>query len=110
MLVDDIQDFLNQADDQCWKWLRSIVINGKELGLILVAAGRSSDVKKLADMEPIVSKIIAGQNGLAVSGGASMYDYYMNNLSYEEKVTELKSSQGLLYHNGTTEKIKLVEE
>ena len=90
--------------------MNSITANGKELGLIVIAAGRVSDITKLSDMDPIVRRFISGQNGLAISGNAMMHSYYYNDLNYEEKNAELKAGQALLYNHGTAEKIKLVEE
>lgn len=110
ILIDDIHEFVSEAGEQAWKRLRGIVCNGTDLGVIVIAAGRVTDISKLADIDSIVGKMVSAQNGFAISGSPSMHSYYVNDCAYDEKNVELKQYMGLLYHNGITEKIKIMEQ
>lgn len=109
LLVDDIQDFVDRADDKNHKLLRIICKNGHGLGLICIGAGRVADMSKLSSLEPLTITMLASQQALVVSGSASAHFYLKNDLGYEAKSAELDSSHGLLYHNGACKKVKLIQ-
>ena len=112
LLIDDLGETIElvDQDDNVYKRLNALVKNAVGLGLILIAAACAQDVKEMYTTNPIVSKLVGGQNGLAVSGSASLHSYYQQkNLGFEEKTTELKNRFGLLYDNGEAHKVKLME-
>jgi len=110
ILVDDLQDFTEKTEDRNWNMLRSIVINGKNLGVIVIAAARSSDVSSRLNTDPLISKLVAGQNGLAISGTAALYNYYPNHLSLDERTKELEETEAYLFVKGDAVKIRLMQE
>lgn len=112
LLIDDLRETIElvDQDDSVYKRLNALVKNAAGLGLILLAASRAEDVKELHTTDPVVSKFVSGQNGLAVSGNALLHSYYQpKNLGFEEKTAELKEGFGLLYGGGQVHKVKLME-
>lgn len=112
LLIDDLKETIElvDQDDNVYKRLNALVKNAAGLGLILIACSRAEDVKALQTTNPIVSKLVSGQNGLAVSGSALLHSYYQQtNLGFAERSEELKAGFGLLYGNGQVRKVKLME-
>ena len=110
ILIDDLVDFTEKVEDRSWNMLRSIVTNGNNLGLIVIAAARSADVSGRINTDPLISKLAAGQNGLAISGTAALYNYYPNHLTLDERTKELEETEAFLFDKGDALKIKLMQE
>jgi S-DNA-T family DNA segregation ATPase FtsK/SpoIIIE len=109
LLLDDIEEVLETAQENVAKALRLFILHGQKLGLILLAAGRISDVERRASMDSLAMKFISSQNALLISGSASLLTCYQQNLSYDKKSETLNAGSGLLYFNKTACKIKLMQ-
>lgn len=108
ILVDDMNDFLEYAGDDNYTKLNAIASQKDSYGTILIGAVRQQDLRE-NQLDSLFNKMTSGQNALALSGFAQLYDFFQHDLGYEEKIKELSEGQGLLYQQGHCEKIKLPE-
>ena len=110
LLIDDIREFLDAMTDKTAKMVQAIVGNGKGLGILIIVAGKASDINMLSGANPIVVKILFGQNGLVLSGVPAQYSYFQGMLSLEARTKELADGDGLIYQQGNVQRIRLVKE
>ena len=108
IFIDDIHEFVESVENQSRDMMNNIARLAKNLGVILFAAGRTSDISKLCDLEPLTNTIVKYQNGLAIDGTPSMNSFFSNNLSYSEKEAKCEAGNAWKFFNGNCEKIKLM--
>ncbi|MGN1419674.1 MAG: type VII secretion protein EssC [Acutalibacteraceae bacterium] len=108
IFIDDINEFVESVDNESRDMMNNIARLAKNLGVILFAAGRTSDISKLCDLEPLTNTIVKYQNGLAIDGSPSMNRFFKNNLSYSEKEAKCESGNAWKFFDGNCEKIKLM--
>lgn len=109
LLVDDMGDFIEWAQDEEQKLLRILCKNGHGLGLVCIAAGRAGDLSRLSSLDPLTIHMLSSGQALAVSGCASDYMFLPNDLGFEARSAKLDASHGLLYSGGLCRKVKLVQ-
>lgn len=107
IFIDDINEFVESVENEQRDMMNNIARLAKSLGVVLFAAGRISDVVKLADLEPLTNTIIKYQNGIAIGGSPAMYSFFNNNMGYSEKNTDCESGNGWLFYNGNCSKVML---
>lgn len=82
IFIDDIGEFVNNADNESRDMMNNIARLAKNLGVLFFAAGRLADVVKLADLEPLTSTIVKYQNGIGIGGTAADYSFFNNSLLF----------------------------
>ncbi|MCH5314367.1 MAG: type VII secretion protein EssC [Eubacterium sp.] len=108
IFIDDINEFVENAENQSRDMMNNIARLAKNLGVILFAAGRTGDISKLCDLEPLTNTIVKYQNGLAIDGSPSVNSFFKNNLNYSEKEANCEKGNAWKFFNGNCEKIKLM--
>lgn len=107
IFIDDINEFVNNVEDASRDMMNNIARLAKNLGVLLFAAGRTSDVVKLADIEPLTNTIVKYQNGMGIEGTPAFYSFFNNTLSYSEKNIDCEKDNAWIFFNGSCKKIKI---
>ena len=81
----------------------------QNLGVVVITAGRIADLSKYNEIESLTRVIIGNQNGLALSDTPATYNYFQNNLKYNEKDVPAGEGNGFVFNNGKCYKVKLIE-
>ncbi len=108
IFIDDISQFLNSIDDKTRDLMNNIARLAKNLGVVLLAAGRTGDLVRLCDLEPLTNTITKYQNALALDGSPSLYGFLRNDLNYADKNSTCEKNCAWQYNDGSCEKIKLM--
>ena len=108
IFIDDINEFVESVENSSRDTMNRIATLAKNLGVILFAAGRTADISKLSELEPLTSTLVKYQNGLAVDGSPSLCGFFKNDLKYSEKEASCEVGSGWKFYNGSCHKIKLV--
>ena len=77
------------------------------LGVIVICAGRVSDISHYNEIESLTRVIVANQNGLALGGTPAQYPFFRNDLKYSEKDVEAGEGNAYSFVDGVCRKIKL---
>lgn len=109
ILMDDLKEFVDAVSDADKNSMERICRLAQNLGVIVLAAGRMSDVAKYNEIESLTRVIVGNQNGIAVAGTPAQMSFFQNNLKYTEKDTEAGEGNGYLFINGKCAKIKLMQ-
>lgn len=105
IFIDDINEFVENVEDSQRNTMNRIATLAKNLGVVLIAAGRTTDVVKLGDIEPLTSTIVKYQNGLALEGSPSFNSFFTNNLSYAQKEENCKAGEAWKFFKGDCSKL-----
>lgn len=98
------------GDDKFWKILQNVTSKAKNLGVLVLAAGRYSELMQIASVEPVTINLLSGQKGIALSDSASLYTtFFACDLPYSEKEKPFGPGNGMLFDGGKCRKIKLAE-
>ena len=108
IFIDDINEFVESVENSSRDTMNRIATLAKNLGVILFAAGRTADISKLSELEPLTSTLVKYQNGLTVDGSPSLCGFFKNDLKYSEKEASCEVGSGWKFYNGNCHKIKLV--
>lgn len=109
VFIDDLDEFIKTAGDENNDRMEKICRLAKNLGVMVFAAGRVSELRRLNQVESMTKELIQNQNGLAIGGSASMHEFFANDLNWAEKGKELPEGDAYLYNNGTCQRIKLAD-
>lgn len=108
MVMDDIHSSFSLAEQDTWNKLEKISRGAKNLGLIILAAGRIADLNKDSVMEPVTRNLIQCGRGLALSDSPSLYKTVFSfTLSYEENTKNFGKGNAMLVEDGVCRKIRL---
>lgn len=108
IVIDDLKEFVDAVSDANKNTMERICRLAQNLGVIVLAAGRMSDISKYNEIESLTRVIVGNQNGLAVAGTPAQLSFFQNNLKYSEKDTEPGEGNGYLFVNGSCTRIKLM--
>ena len=109
IFIDDLKDFVENISGANGASMERICRLAQNLGVLVFAAGRVMDLSKLNQTESLTRELIRNQKGLAISGNASLHEFFLNNLKFNEKSQELQEGDAYLYDNGICQRIKLTE-
>lgn len=108
IFIDDINEFVESVDNAARDTMNRIATLAKNLGVILFSAGRTGDVSKLSELEPLTGTIVKYQNGLSIDGTPSLCSFFKNDLSYSEKEVNCERGSAWKFSNGKCSKLKLM--
>lgn len=109
IVIDDLKEFVEAVSDASKNSMERICRLAQDLGVIVIAAGRLSDISKLNEIESLTRVIVSNQNGLVIDGTPAQYTYFQNNLKYSEREIEAGEGNGYLFINGKCSKIKMLK-
>ncbi len=110
ILIDDIHSSYTLAEQNAWNRMEKISRHAKNLGIIILGAGRISDLSRDAVSEPVTRNLLSGQKGIGLSDNAAVYStIFAFNMAYDEKSKSFGKGNAMLFENGECSKIKLVE-
>lgn len=109
IVIDDLKEFVDAVSNSNKNSMERIVRLAQNLGVIVLTAGRMSDVSKYNEVESLTRVIISNQNGIAVAGTPAQMGFFQNNLKYTEKDAEPGEGNGYLFINGKCSRIKLIQ-
>ena len=107
IFVDDLKEFVDEVSDANRNTMERICRMAENLGVIVICAGRMSDIAHYNEIESLTRVIVANQNALVLTGSPSQYPFLRSNLKYSEKELDAGEGNGYLFTNGTCRKIKL---
>ena len=109
IVIDDLKDLVDSISNENKNTLERICRMAGGLAVIVIAAGRMSDMEKYSEIESLTRVIISNQNGLVMAGSPAQYPYFKNNLKYTEKGIEAGEGNGYAFINGECIKIRKAE-
>lgn len=109
IVIDDLKEFVATVSDNNKNAMERICRMAQNLGVIVLSAGRMSDISKYNEIESLTRVIVGNQNGLATAGTPAQLTFFQNNLKYSEKDVEPGEGNGYLFVNGKCSKIKLMQ-
>lgn len=107
IIIDDLKEFVDEVSDNNRNTMERICRMAGGLGIIVICAGRVSDISHYNEIESLTRVIVANQNGLALGGTPAQYSYFRNNLKYSEKDIEAGEGNAYSFIDGVCRKIKL---
>ena len=107
IVIDDLKEFVDTVSDNNRNTTERICRMAGGLGIIVICAGRASDISRYNEIESLTRVIVANQNGLALGGTPAQYPYFRNNLKYSEKDIEAGEGNAYSFIDGICRKIKL---
>lgn len=108
IFIDDINEFINSVENSSRDMMNNIARLAENLGVLLFAAGRTSDIGRLADIEPLTNTIVKYQNGIGIDGSPVMHSFFNTTLGYIEKDIVCEKGNAWMFFNGSCKKIKLL--
>jgi S-DNA-T family DNA segregation ATPase FtsK/SpoIIIE len=107
--IDDLKEFIDTVTDNSKNSIERICRLAQNLGVIVLVAGRISDIARYNEIESLTRVIIGNQNGIGLSDTPAMYSFFHNNLKFTEKEIDVGEGNGYLFIKGKCTKIKLFE-
>lgn len=109
IVIDDLKEFVDKVSDNSKNTMERICRMAQDLGVIVLCAGRMSDIAKYNEIESLTRVIVANQNGLVMNGTPAQHEYFQNNLKFTER--DLEAGEGLSYQfvGGKCSKIKMIQ-
>ena len=109
IVIDDLKEFVDKVSDSSKNTMERICRMAQDLGVIVLCAGRMSDIAKYNEIESLTRVIVANQNGLVMNGTPAQHEYFQNNLKFTER--DLEAGEGLSYQfsGGKCIKIKMIQ-
>ena len=107
IVIDDLKEFVDEVSNNNKNTMERICRMAGGLGIIVICAGRVSDISRYNEIESLTRVIVANQNGLALGGTPAQYPYFRNNLKYSEKDIEAGEGNAYSFVDGVCRKIKL---
>lgn len=108
ILIDDLNEFIETVENEQKNTMERIARLADNLGVILFAAVRSSDLARLNEIESLTRVLVGRQNALAIGGTVGQYPMFQNNMKYSERDTDCGEGNGWAYFNGACERIKIM--
>ena len=109
IVVDDLKDFVDTVSTADHDSLERICRLAQNLGVIVLCAGRMSDMAKYNEIESLTRCIIANQNGIALGATPAQVAFFNNNLRYNEKDQEAGAGNVYAFVKGKCMKVKIAE-
>lgn len=110
IFIDDLKEYVDSVSDNNKNTMERICRMAQGLGVIVVAAGRVTDLERYNEIESLTRVILSNQKGIGLGGSAQLHTFFRNDLNYKEKEAELAAGEGLYYDNGHCVKMKLPME
>ena len=107
IVIDDLKEFIDSVSNNNRDTMERICRMADGLGVIVICAGRVSDISHYNEIESLTRVIVANQNGLVLGGALAQYPYFRNNLKYSEKEIEAGEGNAYAFNDGICRKIKL---
>lgn len=107
IVIDDLKEFVDEVSDENLRTTERICRFAKDLGVIVLCAGRMADISRYNEVESLTRTIVANQQGLVLSGTPAQYPYFRNSLKYSEKEIEAGEGNAYIYDDGACRRIKL---
>lgn len=107
IMIDDLKEFVDAVSDGNKNTMERIARMANGLGVIIICAGRLSDIAHYNEIESLTRVIVANQNGLAIGGSPAQYPYFKNNLKFSEKDIEAGEGNAYAFVDGVCRKLKL---
>ncbi len=109
IIIDDLKEFVDAVSDASRNSMERICRLAQNLGVLVICAGRFSDLAKYNEIESLTRVIIANQNGIALNGTPAQYAFFQNNLKYNERDNEAGEGFGWIYLNGKCQRFRIME-
>ena len=68
IIIDDLKEFVDEVSDNNKNTMERICRMAGGLGIVVICAGRVSDISHYNEIESLTRVIVANQNGLAIGG------------------------------------------
>lgn len=109
IVIDDLKEFVDKVSDNSKNTMERICRMAQDLGVIVLCAGRMSDIAKYNEIESLTRVIVGSQNGLVMNGTPAQHGYFQNSLKFTER--DLEAGEGLSYQfaGGKCIKIKMIQ-
>ena len=105
IVIDDLKDYVDNVTDSNKNAMERICRMAQHLGVIVLCAGRMSDIQRYNEIESLTRVIVGNQAGIT-DGTPSQHNYFNNNLKYSERDSEAGENLNYLFLNGKCKKIK----
>lgn len=107
IVIDNLKEFVDSVSDTNRNTMERICRMAGGLGIIVICAGRISDISHYNEIESLTRVIVSNQNGLAIGGTPAQYPYFRNNLKYSEKEIEAGDGNAYTFVNSVCKKVKI---
>lgn len=108
VIIDDLKEYVDSVSEANKNSMERICRLAQNLGVIVITAGRISDLLRYNEIESLTRVIIGNQNGLALSDTPATFSYFQNNLKYNEKDVPAGDGNGFIFNNGKCLRVKLI--
>lgn len=108
IFIDDLSEFIEAVDNELKNTMERIARLADNLGVVMFAAVRVSDLTRLNEIESLTRVLVGRQNALAIGGSVGQYPMFQNNMKYSERDTDCGAGNGWMYFNGECERIKIM--
>lgn len=109
IVVDDLPKFFETVTDESRDSMERICRLARNLGIIFICAGRTSEIEKYSHIEILTSTVISYQNGLCLNGTPKQHMFFKNNLNFNENDIELEPGNGYSFFNGKCMPVKYMK-
>lgn len=108
LLIDDLRAFVDEVSDDARDTMDRICQMAGGLGIIVAAAACGEDIESYSYRDVLTHTMLESQNGIAVSGAASMYYYFHADSRLEQSGT-LAPQDAFLFSANTCSRIRRAE-
>jgi S-DNA-T family DNA segregation ATPase FtsK/SpoIIIE len=109
IVIDDLKEFVDTVSDNNKNAMERICRMAQDLGVVVLCAGRMTDISKYNEIESLTRVIVGNQNGLVMNGTPAQHSYFQNNLKYTERDAEAGEGLSYLYTGGKCIKVKFMQ-
>lgn len=109
IFIDDLKDFVDAVSNVQKDCMERICRFTQNLGVMIFAAGRATDIAKYNLVEGLTKSIVSCKKGVMLSGNPGMYSFYKMEMSFTELNNEIGNGNALVYNGNSSVKIKLME-
>lgn len=109
IFIDDLKDFVDAVSNTQKDRMERICRFTKNLGVMIFAAGRVTDIAKYNLVEGLTKAIVSCEKCVMLSGNPGMYTFYKMKMSFAELNNEIGKGNALVYNGDSSVKIKLME-
>lgn len=109
IIIDDLKIFVDSVSNEDEMCMDRICRLANGMGVIVLAAGKTTDTSGNNQIEELTRHIVEHQKGAGLDGNVKLYDYFKNNLPLTEKDQELKKGEAYIFEGGVSTRIKLME-
>lgn len=109
IFIDDLKDFVDAVSNEQKDCMERICRFTKNLGVMIFAAGRATDIAKYNLVEGLTKYIVSCKKGVMIGGNPGMYSFYKMQMSFVELNNEIGKGNALVYNGDNSIKIKLME-